>query len=148
MSKGPFSYIMAQRAASNGKSNYVFYCSMDAALHAQIQKGEGSRPPTLKNHIIIGYLSNACPDPLANHEATGTSLSGQHLNGASLAGQWWPDYNGIWILPHPPSSTKKFHVKIGPPLTKLSGYAHVLTTHNIGLCSVKATLQCIWFYSF
>ena len=45
------------------------------------------------------------------------------FNGVSLAGRRWLAYSGIWIL----SSTKNKQnkvVKVGPPLTKLSGSAH------------------------
>ena len=43
-------------------------------LHARIQRGVGGGvpdpPPPLKNHKIIGFLSNTCPDLLKNHKAT------------------------------------------------------------------------------
>ena len=42
----------------------------------------------------------------------------RHLNGFSLAGQQWPAYSGIWILP--PLKLKKNIIQVGPPLTKLS----------------------------
>ena len=39
----------------------------------------------------------------------------------------WPTYSGIWILSpliNLKNKTKKTTVKVGPPLTKLSGSAH------------------------
>ena len=64
-------------------------------MYAQIQReGQGS-PSPLKNHQIIGFLSNTGPDPQKN-----TKLPSQHsilaiigmpakyhLNGVTLAGQ-------------------------------------------------------------
>ena len=32
--------------------------------------GAGGPDPPLKNHKIIGFLSNSGPDPLKNHKAT------------------------------------------------------------------------------
>ena len=52
-----------------------------------------------------------------------------HLNGVSLAGQWWPAFNGIWIT-SPLTNWKKGPQKVGPPLKKLSGSAHVLWSHS------------------
>ena len=58
--------------------SFLVYCSMDAALHAQIQRGGGVQTPHPENHKIIGFLSNAGPDPLANHIATCTKLQVPH----------------------------------------------------------------------
>ena len=61
--------------------------------------GRGSRPPPpppLKNHKIIGFLSNTDPDPLKNHKATkpafnvGSSSSWRADDGPILV-------VGIWI---------------------------------------------------
>ena len=109
-------------------------------------------PPPPKNHKNIGFLSNTGPDSLKNHTATkpafnvGPSSPFHHYkNGGPLIAHL---YTGIWTLIH--SSTKK-KIKVGPPLTKLSGSAHafhlciltfqcfgpsevpvLLCTHNIG----------------
>ena len=47
----------------------------------------------------------------------------RHLNGVSLAGQKWPAYSSIWISP--PIKLTKTLSMLDPPLTKLSGSAHV-----------------------
>ena len=54
--------------------------------HMGIQRGGGDRgpdPPPLKNHKIIGFLSNTGPDPLKNHKATKPAFN----VGPSSA--WW-----------------------------------------------------------
>ena len=51
-----------------------------------------------------------------------------HLNGISLVGQWWPDFSGSWILS---PVIKENKVGPPPPLTKLSGSAHVLPGHSV-----------------
>ena len=87
----------------------------------------GPDPPLLENHKNIGFLSNTGPDPLKNHKATKPAfnfgpLSARQRNAVSLAGRWWPAYSGICL--DFPSTLKKI-VKVGPPLTKVLGSAHV-----------------------
>ena len=76
--------------------------------------------PTLKNHKIIGFLSNTGPDPLKI-----TKLQSQHSmacqrNAVSLGADDGPFIVALGFSI--PLSTKKYH--IWPPLTKLSGSAH------------------------
>ena len=64
----------------------------------------GPDPPPPKKSQNIGFLNNTGLDPLkitklpTQHSITSTPAK-RHLNGASLAGWWWPAYSGIWILP-------------------------------------------------
>ena len=75
-------------------------------------------PPSLKNHKNL----KAYQASFQCWSIIGMPVK-SHFNGVWLAGRWWSAYSGIWIL----SSTlkKKNVVKVGPPLTKLSGSAHV-----------------------
>ena len=80
----------------------------------------------------IGFLNNTDPDPLKNHKATctkpefnvGPSFKWRFAGGPMMTRLAW------YLDPSSPSSTKKTTnpppppVKIGPPLTKLSGSAH------------------------
>ena len=96
--------------------------------------GQGVRtPPPLKNHKNTGFSSNTGPDPLKNRSyqpsiqcwAIIAPPAKRHLNG-------WRANDGPFIAVFRssiPSSTKKKTqknvIKFGPPLTKLSGSAHV-----------------------
>ena len=70
--------------------------------YVRIQRG--ILPPPLKKntHKNIGFLSNTGPDPLKIQSYRASiqcrAIIG-HLNGVSLADQWWSAYSGIWILP-------------------------------------------------
>ena len=83
---------------------------------------EGDRPHPWK----IGFLSILVRFPLKSQSYQASircwAISGtpakRHLNGVSLAGQWWPAYSGVWILT--PIINLKKVVKVGP----LSGSAH------------------------
>ena len=52
-------------------------------------------------------------------------LAKRYLNGISLVGWWWPIFSVIWILGPPLINYKNKLVRVGPPLTKLSGSEHV-----------------------
>ena len=70
-----------------------------------------------------------------------------HLNGVSLVGRWWPAYSGPLIVVFGsslPSSTKKTQnvLKVGPPLTKLSGSGHGCS-HIPKI--VFLTISCVFF---
>ena len=91
----------------------------------RFQRGGGSGPP-LKNHKNIGFLSNTDPHPLENHKATK-----HHLNGF----RWRANDDPLIVvfessLPHQlkTNNSKKKVVKVGPPLTKLPGSAHLPCT--------------------
>ena len=58
----------------------------------------------------------------------------RHLNGISLEGRWWPAYSVIWIIPLL-IKLKKSVLKIGPPLTKLSGSTHAWYWQYSSFCS-------------
>ena len=75
----------------------------------------GSRGgPPLKNHKIIGFLSNTGPDPLKNHKATkpafnvGSSSAGQR-NAIEMAFRWWADAGSLLVVfgsPHLKKASK------------------------------------------
>ena len=105
-------------------------------MHVRIQRG-GDRV-SLKNHKNVEFTSNTGPDPLkitklpSQHScwAIMGMPAKHHFNGVSLAGQWWPAYSGIWNLPSLINFKKrKRNVKVGPPLTKLSGSVHDMSAH-------------------
>ena len=87
-------------------------------------------PPPLKNHENIGFSSNTGPDPLKNHcyqaniqcwVVIGT-LPKRYL----MAFRWRAGDGPLKVVHGSslPTSTRKNVVKVGPPLTKLSGSAH------------------------
>ena len=79
-------------------------------------RGSGP-PPTLKNHKNIGFSRNTGPDPLKNRSYQ-----------ASI--QCW-DIISTPAKRHLEKKKKKKKnvVKVGPPLTKLSGSAHARTRY-------------------
>ena len=86
------------------RSLYDKQCGPRSAW-ADPEGGTGG-PDLLENHKNIGFLSNTGPDPRKwqSYQASiqcrviiGTPAK-RHLNGVSLAGQWWPAYSVIWIL--------------------------------------------------
>ena len=84
--------------------------------------GQGVRTP-LKNHKNIGFSSNTGPDPLKNRSYQ-ASIQCWAIIGTPAKRHSGIAYSGTWILP-PLINTKKNNVvKVGPPLTKLSGSAH------------------------
>ena len=92
----------------------------------------GSRPH-LKNHKNIGFPSIIGPDPLKSQSYQATIqcwaiISTQakcHLNGVSQAGRPMMAHLKRYLDPTSPQKLKKNVVKVGPPLTKFSGSAHV-----------------------
>ena len=66
----------------------------------------GPDTPSLKNHKKSGFLSNTCPDPLKNHEATKPEINFGHNWHASEAQFKWrftgrpmmTHFCGIWII--------------------------------------------------
>ena len=104
--------------------------------------GRGSRP-TLKNHKNIGFLCKTSQDPLKNHLATKPAFKvgpSSALQGNAISMTFrWPVDDGPFIAVFGssiPSSTKnKKGIKLGPPLTKLSGIVHVfLVLFEFKLC--------------
>ena len=103
-------------------------CLFRIVLHARIQRW-GIRTP-LKNHKNIGFLSNVGPDPLKITKLPGQhSMLGHHQH-ASKTFPWRADDGPLIVVVFGsfliPSSTKKNVVRVGPPLGKPSGSAHVL----------------------
>ena len=83
--------------------------------------------PSLKNHKNIRFLSNTGLDPLKNHKATKPdSMLGHRWHASEMPFKWHfaggPMMANLFES-YLPSSTKK-NVKVGHPLTKLSGSAH------------------------
>ena len=94
-----------------------------------------SGPPTLVNYKNIGSLSNTGPDPLKitklpiqhsmmdHHRPASETLFKLRFAGGPLMSRkkWYLDHSS----PHQiKEQNKKKPVKVGPPLTKLSGSAH------------------------
>ena len=92
----------------------------------------GSRPhPPWKITKILGFLAILVQIPwkitklpsqysmLSHHQ----HASETPFNGVSLVGRWWPNFSGI-LDPSYLHQLKKNVVRIGHPLTKLSGSAH------------------------
>ena len=85
-------------------------------------------PDPLENYKNIGFLSNTGPDPL---KITKLPIQRSMLDNHRPASETpfklafrWPANSGIWILSLL-IKLKKNVVKVGPPLTKLSGSVHV-----------------------
>ena len=76
--------------------------------------GRGSGPPPLENHKVIRFLSKTGPDSLKNPKAIKPEFNDGQL------------FYVIWILSPPLINCKKKVnvVRVGPTLTKLSGYMH------------------------
>ena len=90
----------------------------------------GPDPPLLKNHKNVGFLSNTGPDPLKNHKATKPEFnvgrsSARQGNVIEMAFRRRANSGNRIISP---LSQKKNVIKVGPPLTKVSGSAHDINT--------------------
>ena len=116
-------------------------------LHARIQRGDrGSRPPP-ENHKLWSLFTILGPDLLKNHKTTKPAFnvpsSSPRLASETLFadGPMTSRFIAIWIL-SPLIKTKQIHTKnirVGPPLAKLSGSAHVLSqmaeiNHVVHIC--------------
>ena len=105
---------------------------------ADPEGGYGVRTPSLKNDKNIGFLSNIGPDPLKNHKATKPAFNLDHHRHASETPFKWRFAGGpmmarlLWYIdPISPDQLKKNVVKVGPPLTTLSGSAHAQPQNTI-----------------
>ena len=86
----------------------------------------GPDTPPLKNHKNIGFLGNTGPDPLKNHKATKPAFNvGNYRPTREMAFSWQADNCQLLVVfgASPPS---KNLIRVGPPLTKLSGSTHVI----------------------
>ena len=68
----------------------------------------GSRPPPLKNHENIRFLSNTGPDPLKNHKATKPAFnfrpsSARKRNAILMAFRWRTNDGPVIVNMDPPS---------------------------------------------
>ena len=119
---------------------HVLDCIYKQLKQGWIQRGEGGPdPPPLKNHKNIGFLSNTGQDPLKNHKATepvfndvsSSAVSETPFTWRFAGGRMIAQFSDIWIL-YPlinlkkkKKKKKKHVIEFRPPLTKLSGSAHV-----------------------
>ena len=85
-------------------------------------------PPPPEKSRKYRFLSNSSPNPLKNHKATkptfnvGPSLARQR-NAIEMVFCWWANDDGpVLVVFGSPQKKKKLIV--GPPLKKLSGFAH------------------------
>ena len=93
--------------------------------------GTGGTDPPLKNHKNIAFSGNTGQDPLKNHSYQDTIQCWAIIG---MFRSWANDDPLIVVLGSSlPSSTKINNVKVGPPLTKLSGSAHELVPHFRGI---------------
>ena len=107
--------------------------SWELVHHVRIQRGQGVRPPLLKNHKNKGFLSNTGLDPLKITKLPSKhSILGHHRQANETSFKWRVDDGplivglfGLDPLSHLKKKNKKKTVVNGPPLTKLSGSAHV-----------------------
>ena len=120
--------------ASKEGSSESTVCTSSTGTHARIQRGggRGSGPPW-KITQNIGFLSNTGPDPLKNHKATKPEFNvGSSSARPMIARLKW------YLDPSSPHQLKK--VKVGSPLTKLSGSAHgtcIVTSMTSGMIMIS-----------
>ena len=118
--------------------------------HVRIQRGKTGGldpPPPLKNHKNIGVISNTGPE---NHKATKPEYNVvldhyRHASetpfkwcftGGSLKARLYRHLDPTSLIYKNKNTHKKNAIKLGPPLTKLSGSTHVdLRKHNFVVCS-------------
>ena len=107
-------------------------------IHVRIQRGgQGFRTPP-ENHKNIGFSRNTGTDPLKNRSYQASiqclAIISMPAKRHSMAFRWRAD-DGLLIVvlgsSLPSSTRKKNNVKIGPPLTKLSGSAHDIPRTNL-----------------
>ena len=92
------------------------YASKLYSMRGSRDGGKVYGPPTpLKNYKIIGFLSNAGPDPLKTHKATKPAFEWRFAGGLMMARFYW------YLNPLSPHQGKKKKVlkkvkKVGHPL--------------------------------
>ena len=109
--------------------------------HVRIQRGGTGGPDPLENYKNIGFLSNTCPDPLKSQRyqvsiqclAIIGPPAKRHLNGVSLAGQWWAAKSGNWIL----HQTKKKRQCLTP-----SDKTFWITACILWICTGSTSFRC------
>ena len=134
---------------------------------ADREGGQGSGPPPLKNHKNIGFSSNTGPDPLKNCSYQSSiqwwAIIGTPAKRHFMAFRWRADDDPLIVVlgSFLPSSKKKKKkkkkknvVKVGPPLTKLSGSAHdydqirIIKQNMTKLGKTNLRFMTIKYYSF
>ena len=103
------------------KSFLSFYdAAVNPRTHAQIQRmGAGE---SVRKNKTTRFLGKTGPDPPKNHKATYHSMLNHHRAASETQ---FNDGPLMVVIGSPlPSSTKKNVVRVGPPLTKLSGFVH------------------------
>ena len=94
--------------------------------------GQEVRTPPEKSQCYIGFLSNTCPDPLKKLQNYQASIQGfGHHWVASETPFKWRFAGGpimarleLRLDPCFPHQLSVQQIRVGPPLTKLSGSAH------------------------
>ena len=108
---------------------------------------DGVNPP-LKYHKFIVFPSNTGPNPLKITKLPNQHSTGEHYRPVSETPFQWRFASRLiisrfwWSLEH--CSPKKKNIRVGPPLTKLSGSTHVLLL----LLSLSMLLYCQYKYAF
>ena len=106
-------------------------------IHVRIQRGGQGVWTPLKNHKNIGFSSNIGLDPLKNGSYQASiqcwAIIGPPAKRHLMVFRWRAEDGPLIVVlgSSLPSSTKKKKkkkniVKVGPPLTKLSGSAHAI----------------------
>ena len=90
--------------------------------------GGSEPPPPLENQKIY-FFSNSGPGTLKNHKATNPEFivgpsSARQRNAIRMAFCWRADVGPILVVFGSTHQIKINIVKVGPPLKKLSRYAH------------------------
>ena len=93
----------------------------------------GSGPPSLNNHKNKGFSSNTGPDPLKNRNCEASIQCWAFIGMQAKRFAGGPMMARLkWDLDPPyPHQLKKNVVKVGSPLTKLSGSAHGLCPSTV-----------------
>ena len=102
----------------------------------------------MQNHKNIGFPSDTGPDPLKITKLSSEhSMLGHHWHASETPLKWC--FAGgptmarlLWYLDCPPTHQLKNVVKVGPPLTKLSGSAQEqLLTTSFFPCKLLAKIE-------
>ena len=115
-------YTLIRNGSDKSMLNFLF-------AHVRIQRGDrGSGPSPLKNHKNIGFSSNTGPDPSYQASIQCWAITGMPVKRHLMAFYWRADDGPLQVelgSSLPSSTKKKYVVKIGSSLTKLSGSVHV-----------------------
>ena len=115
-------------------------------------KGGTGGPDPPENHKNIGFPSITDLDLLKITKQQSQHLmwaiisppAKRHFNGVSLVGRYLPAYGDLWSLaPLVKNKTNKKNkfIRVGPPLTKLSGSAHDVSYLVFGKIHTKIHIK-------